>query len=39
MAYELEREQLGNFLDELEKAQRPVPRTELAKASRAWPKR
>ncbi len=36
MAHELEREQLGNFLDELEKAQDPVSKKELAKARRAW---
>lgn len=39
MAHELEREQLGNFLDELEQARGPVPRSDLAKARRAWPKR
>ncbi len=39
MAHELEREQLGNFLDELGQARGPVPKTELAKARRAWPKR
>lgn len=39
MAHELEREQLGNFLDELEQAQGLVPKAELAKARRVWPKR
>lgn len=39
LAHELEREQLGSFLDELEGELGPVSRSALAKARRAWPKR
>jgi hypothetical protein len=39
MAHELEREQLGTFLAELEAAHGPVSKSSLAKARRAWPKR
>jgi hypothetical protein len=39
MAHELEREQLGAFLSELERHLGPISKTELAKARRAWPKR
>jgi hypothetical protein len=39
MAHELEREQLGTLLAELERDLGPVSKAELAKARRAWPKR
>jgi len=39
MAHELEREQLGAFLAELDAAHGPVSKTALARARRAWPKR
>ena len=39
LAHELEREQLAGFLSEMEAARGPVPRAEVAKARRAWPKR
>lgn len=39
LAHELEREQLGSFLTELDEALGPVSRAELAKAKRTWPKR
>jgi hypothetical protein len=39
MAHELEREQLGAFLAELDAAHGPVSKAALAKARRAWPKR
>lgn len=39
IANELEREQLGSFLDELTQAQGELPKAELAKVRRAWPKR
>ena len=39
MAHELERDQLGAFLTELDQLHGPVPATELAKARRSWPKR
>jgi hypothetical protein len=39
MAHELEREQLGTFLAELDAANGPVSKAALAKARRAWPKR
>ncbi len=39
IAHELEREQLGVFLDELDQKHGPVPKAALAKARRAWPKR
>lgn len=37
--HELEREQLGSFLAELEEEKGPVPAKELARARRAWPRR
>ena len=39
IAHELEREQLGAFLIELDRRQGPLPRASLAAARRAWPKR
>ena len=39
IAHELEREQLGTFLAELEQKLGPVSKAELAKARHAWPKR
>lgn len=39
LAHELEREQLGSFLAEMESARGPVSDAEIAKARRAWPKR
>lgn len=39
LAHELEREQLGAFLAELDDTAGPVKKSELAKARRAWPKR
>lgn len=39
ISHELEREQLGTFLDELEESAGSVSDQELAKARRAWPKR
>lgn len=39
MAHELEREQLGTLLAELNRDLGPVSKTELSKARRAWPKR
>ena len=39
VARELEREALGQFLDELEQQLGPVPEVELRRARRAWPKR
>ncbi len=39
IAHELEREQLGSFLAEMEAARGPVSSAEVAKARRAWPKR
>lgn len=39
LAHELEREQLGSFLAEMEAARGPVSSAEIAKARRAWPKR
>ena len=39
LAHELEREQLGTFLAELDDTAGPVKKSELAKARRAWPKR
>lgn len=36
MQHELEREQLGAYLDELEKALGPVPEDALTTARRAW---
>jgi hypothetical protein len=39
MAHELEREQLGTFLVELDVAPGPVSKAAPSKARRAWPKR
>jgi len=39
VARELEREALGQFLDELDAALGPVPSEELDRVRRAWPKR
>lgn len=39
IAHELEREQLGAFLEELGEDLGPVPKTEILRARRAWPKR
>jgi hypothetical protein len=39
LAHELEREQLGGFLAEMDAAQGRVSSAEVAKARRAWPKR
>lgn len=39
MAHELEREQLGSFLAELDSIHGPVPTASLGRARRAWPKR
>lgn len=36
MQHELEREQLGSFLEELERELGPVPSRDLARARRAW---
>ena len=38
LAHELEREQLGGFLDELDRGHGPVSNAALARARRAWPK-
>jgi hypothetical protein len=39
VAHELEREQLGAFLAEMEGELGPIPKVHLAAARRAWPKR
>jgi hypothetical protein len=39
LSHELEREQLGSFLAELDTARGAVSKTEIAKARRVWPKR
>lgn len=39
VARELEREALGDFLNELDEMLGPVPDAELKRARRAWPKR
>ena len=39
VARELERESLGEFLDELDQALGPVPEAELKRVRREWPKR
>jgi hypothetical protein len=39
LAHELEREQLGSFLAEMDAARGSVSTVELAKARRVWPKR
>jgi hypothetical protein len=39
VARELEREALGEFLDELDRTLGPVPDAELKRVRREWPKR
>jgi len=39
VARELEREALGQFLDELDETLGPVPEAELKRVRREWPKR
>jgi hypothetical protein len=39
VARELEREALGEFLDELDAGLGPVPEAELKRVRREWPKR
>jgi hypothetical protein len=39
VAHELEREQLGHFLEEMDRELGPVPKAALATARRVWPKR
>lgn len=39
IANELEREKLGAWLDELDRALGPVPKSTLTAARRTWPKR
>lgn len=39
LAHELEREQLGAFLDELNTEVGPVSASELTRARRTWPRR
>lgn len=39
VARELEREALGQFLDELDDVLGPVPEAELKRVRREWPKR
>jgi hypothetical protein len=39
IAHELEREQLGAFLADLDREQGPLSKAALANARRAWPKR
>jgi len=39
IAHELEREQLGTYLEELDRELGSVPKPALASARRAWPKR
>lgn len=39
MAHELEREQLGSYLAELDGELGPISRKAIAHARRAWPKR
>jgi hypothetical protein len=39
ISHELEREQLGSFLDGLAETAGPASRKELSRARRAWPKR
>jgi hypothetical protein len=39
IAHELEREQLGAFLDELSRKNGPVSAAALASARKVWPKR
>jgi len=39
LVHELEREQLRDYLAELDRTEGPVPARELARVRRAWPKR
>jgi hypothetical protein len=39
ISHELEREQLGTFLDELDETVGSVSKQELSRARRSWPKR
>lgn len=39
IAHELEREQLGAFLAELDREHGPIPKATLSQARRSWPKR
>ncbi len=39
IAHELERDQLGAFLTELDQLNGPVPPSEVARVRRSWPKR
>jgi hypothetical protein len=39
LAHELEREQLGSFLEELDADLGPVSKSSLATARKSWPKR
>lgn len=39
LAHELEREQLGSFLEELDAELGPVSKSSLTSARKAWPKR
>jgi hypothetical protein len=39
MAHELEREGIAVLLEELEAQLGPIPKSEIARARRAWPKR
>lgn len=39
LAHELEREQLGSFLEELDRELGEVSKASLARARKAWPKR
>jgi hypothetical protein len=39
IAHELQREQLGEFLTELDRQNGPVDKAALGRARRAWPKR
>jgi len=39
ISHELEREQLGSFLSELDEAAGPISDSVLARARKAWPKR
>ena len=39
LAHELEREQLGSFIDELDRTHGPVAPAALAEARKAWRKR
>lgn len=39
LAHELERQQLGSFLDELNEELGPVSESALASARKSWPKR